>query len=80
MLIIAILGGSLVPIGKIIGNIKTIIKNKILKVLIKTGIDNIEKVLIKALLGRMRNIDNNINNTNINKIAIARDFKKEVNI
>lgn len=71
---------GLIPICVIDGDTKVIVEGKIVKISTKAENSNTKKVLIGASLNHneMRDTDNAINNTGIDKIIIVEGSKKEV--
>lgn len=66
------------PICKININTKVIIKDKIVKVSTGADIKIAKKILTKALPNKMKNDNNDINGTNMDKIATVGCLKTEV--
>lgn len=69
-----------VSIYKIDGNNKVIIKDKIIKILIRAWINDIKKILTWILFYKKKNINNIANSTHINKIIVVKSFKAKVSI
>lgn len=71
---------SLVLISKINSGRKVVVKDKIIEILTRADISEAKEILTKVLLCRVRNINNNINNVNIDKVIIFRGPKGEIGI
>lgn len=69
------------PIYKVSGNTKVVIKSQIVETLTETGVGNAEKVLIGALPGsiRVRDTNNIANSTDTDKV-VAGGTKGEISI
>lgn len=71
MLMIITTNTDFIFINKVNNGIKLLIKEKIMKISIKTKIDKAQKTLIKVLSNKIKNINDNAKITNINKITIT---------
>lgn len=68
------------PIDGISGNTKIVIESKIIKVLTKSKISDSKKILSRTSFNKVGNMNNNVNGTDINKIAAARSSIRKVSI
>lgn len=57
-------------IGRINNNIKKVIKDKIIEILIRAKINNFREILTKTFLDRIRDTNSNINKTGADKLEI----------
>lgn len=60
------------------GNIKSIVKSKIIKVLSRVAVSYFEEILTRFMLDKIRDTNNTTNSTIINKIVIVKGIKREV--
>lgn len=69
-----------VSVYKIDDNNKIIVKDKIIKILIRAWINNIKKILTWVLFCRKKDINDAANSTNINKMIAVRSFKAKISV
>lgn len=71
---------GLISIYKLDSDIKLIVDSRILKVLIKVDVNDVEEIIIKVSAIELRNIDGDTNSININKLVIISNFMKKCKI
>ena len=57
-----------------------VIEGKIVKIWTKARISDIEEILIRTLLSRIKDTNNEINSTNIDKVTTFKGLKGEISI